>query len=342
MNTQNDNKYPLVSILFAVRNENDYISNALDSIVQQDYPEESIEIICVDGFSDDGTYEQLIEKIEIFRNLKVFRNSKRISAAGWNIGLEKSEGKYVLIISGHAKLSSNYIRECVNILQTSDYIGVSGPTTPVGLNNFGKLLALTMKSRFGVGNAQYFLSGKERIVETIVYGCYVKKALLEVGKFSEDIKRGQDWELNYRLRNRGYKLFQTPKIRSKYYVRSDLKSVWKRHFEAGKWKVKIIYDHPSSILPRHIIPLFFSLVLISLLFISFLNLMLFKIFLGIILCYFLAAMAVSISFCLKNSIKSLLFFPVIFFAMHFSYGLGMIIGIAQLFVYGILKKKQPI
>ena len=48
---------PFVSILLPVRNEARYIVQCLKAVADQDNPSERMEVLAVDGASDDGTYE---------------------------------------------------------------------------------------------------------------------------------------------------------------------------------------------------------------------------------------------------------------------------------------------
>lgn len=319
-----------VSVLFAVSNEIDHIESSIESILRQDYPEELIEIIFIDGLSSDGTYEILEKYKKRRKNIKLIRNQKIISAAGWNIGIRNAISKYILIMSGHAEISVNYIKECVHILETSDYAAVGGKTTPVGTNKFSDILAKTMQTKFGVGNATYFLSNKNKIAETIVFGCYRRDILIEIGGFDEAIFRGQDWDLNYRIRARGYNLFQLANISSKYYVRSSLKKVWKRHLAAGKWKIYIIRNHPKSLMLRHVIPFIFVVSLLSFFIIGFFN----KIFIFILLSEIGLYFSMGMVSLVKNKVNKVLQIITglaIYFVMHFSYGMGMLFQCFQYF-----------
>ena len=48
---------PFISIIIPCRNEGKFIGKALDSIIANDYPKDRLEILLVDGMSEDGTRE---------------------------------------------------------------------------------------------------------------------------------------------------------------------------------------------------------------------------------------------------------------------------------------------
>ena len=53
------NSLPTVSVVIPIHNEERYIEACLDSLLNQDYPMNLIECVCVDGMSTDSTREIL-------------------------------------------------------------------------------------------------------------------------------------------------------------------------------------------------------------------------------------------------------------------------------------------
>jgi len=332
--------YPKISIVFALRNEEKIIAETIQNIQNLDYPQDKIEIICAEGCSEDKTLDILREMKDKDSRIQILKNSKQIAASGWNIGIQASNSNFVLIMSGHAQLSKNYLKSGIEKLISDENIGgVSGPTKPVGKNAFGDLLASAYQSPFGVGNARYFLSKKEEEAETIVFGIYRKSVLVECGLFSEEIVRGQDWELNYRIRKHGYTLFLLPHIKSKYVVRGSFLAVWKRHFSAGKWKMTILKNHPKSILWRHFIPLAFAIIII----IGLIGALFYPRWMIGIVGGGIVYLVVSILFLAQLRKKRLLYeyvlMIVLFWIIQFSYGLGFLVGIIKLLFVSPFQKK---
>jgi len=50
-----DEKYPMITVVLPIRNEERFIASTLDQIFSQDYPKTRYEIIVADGMSDDRT-----------------------------------------------------------------------------------------------------------------------------------------------------------------------------------------------------------------------------------------------------------------------------------------------
>ncbi|MBC8147411.1 MAG: glycosyltransferase, partial [Bacteroidetes bacterium] len=67
-----------LSIIIPIRNECNFISNALDSIINQDFSRYNLEIIIADGMSDDGTREIIQNYHDKYPNIKIIDNPGRI------------------------------------------------------------------------------------------------------------------------------------------------------------------------------------------------------------------------------------------------------------------------
>lgn len=48
---------PIISIIIPCRNEEKFIGKRLDSLIKQDFPKENLEVLVVDGGSEDRTGE---------------------------------------------------------------------------------------------------------------------------------------------------------------------------------------------------------------------------------------------------------------------------------------------
>lgn len=69
-NSIQDNS-PLVSIVIPCRNEEKYIRKCLDSITVQNYPEDKLEVLVIDGMSEDsrrGIVEKAVNRCIVVRN----------------------------------------------------------------------------------------------------------------------------------------------------------------------------------------------------------------------------------------------------------------------------------
>jgi len=245
---------PFVSIVMPMRNEKNFIARCLDSIVDNDYPSDRFEVLVVDGMSIDRSREIVMKYSKRHNNIKLIDNPKRIRVTANNVGIRAAQGEIIISMDAHVLYARDYIRQCVELLQTTGATNVGGVQKAVGYNYVTKVIALATTTPFGIGDAEFRYLKKEKWVDTVYLGAWYKKTLQDVGLFSEDWLRNGDYELNYRIRKAGGKILLSPKIKCKYYVRGSLLKLAKQYFLYGIWRVKTIVTHPDSIRWRHLLP----------------------------------------------------------------------------------------
>ena len=323
---ENNFTFPFLSVLLAVKNEEKYIEHTLKMLFEQDYPQNKFEVIVADGCSDDKTPE-IIEKFSAkHENYTLVKNEKILSASGWNLGIERSQGEVVSFLSGHVDFKKDYYRKLVKRLD-KDICGVGGPSFTKGKGIKGKIISLAYLSIFGSGGASFLSDSEEGDVESIVFGCYWKKDIQKAGGFDENCFRGQDWDLNVRLRSLGYRLYKVNDVKTEPFVRDSFKSLWKRHYNAGLWKMYINRKYKNSFLVRHLIPPVFSLGLT----VAIIAGLFWSVLLLIPAFMFLFYLMISLQMTIKYHLKfyNIFIFMPVFFIIHYSYGVGFILGLGK-------------
>lgn len=104
-------KYPLVSVVLAIKNEEKHIENCIVSINNQTYPKDKIEIIVVDNNSTDKTKEIAKKYTNNIYNKGPERSAQR------NYGIiDKAKGEYALFLDADMIISPTVIEKSVNLL----------------------------------------------------------------------------------------------------------------------------------------------------------------------------------------------------------------------------------
>lgn len=321
-----DKNIPFISVVIPMYNEESYIQECLFSLIGQNYPKDKYEIIVVDGNSEDHSREKVSEIAKKNLLIKIYNNSKRIIPVSFNIGIEKAKGEIIIFVGAHAICEKDYISQCVFLLNNTDASNVGGIQNAVGTDYISHGISFAMLSPFGVGNAYFHFYKKEKFVDSVWGGAYRKETLIKLGGFDETYIKNQDYELNYRLRKMGGKIFLSPKIKCKYFVRNSIKKLTSQYFKYGYWKVKIINEHPDSIMLRQMVPPVFVISLIISMILLLLNL---SIGFFIPMIYFFINLLFSIQISYTKGFKYILILPIIFFTIHISWGIGFIIGLKK-------------
>ena len=323
---------PLVSIIIPTRNEAKNIKKCLTSIIENDYPQNKLEILVADGMSEDATKE-IVENFANTQNhnVRLIDNPEKIMPSGVNVGIKKANGEMIIILSGHSSIPSDFIMKNVEQLQQRndiDCVGGVWITYPGTDSIIAKAISLVLSSPFGVGNSYFRIgSNKPRYADTVPFGCYRREIFDEIGLFNEELVRTQDIEFNARIRKNGGKILLCPDIKSYYHARPTLAMLCKQYLRTGIWKIYLTKMSPGTLSIRHFIPIFFVLGLTGS---SILSLFWNQ---GLILLaliggsYLFASLLFSIKIGLKEGFKYIPILPVVFFSLHFSYSLGMLWGI---------------
>ena len=328
-------RYPFVSVLMPIRNEAEFIEGSLGAVMSQDYPHDRTEILISDGMSADTTREA-IERIKRNNpNIKItlLENPSQAVSGGMNVALASARGEVIIRVDGHTLIARDYIRECVTALERSGASNVGGPMNAIGAGRFAQAVAVATSSPFGVGGARFHYSKREEWVDTVYMGAWPRDVFRRIGMFDQEMVRNQDDEFNYRLRAAGGKIFLTPRIKSQYYNRATIRSLWRQYFEYGYWKVRVMQKHSGQMQPRQFVPPLFVAACLALL----LLLPLFPVtgyFLGIGLSTYMIANIIASIVSLRKSKSSLLHLvPIAFATLHLAYGLGFLTGFVRFWSY---------
>ena len=242
---------PAVSVVLPVLNEELHLANAVQSILSQDYAG-TLEIILALGPSKDKTNE-IAERLALAdKRILLVNNPSGRTAAGLNLALNKSSNPVIVRVDAHAEIQRNYISLAIEVMKSSGAVNVGGIMGAQGVSSFEKAVARAMRSPFGVGASRFHTGGDSGYVDTVYLGVFLRAAVIAVGGFDERFIRAQDWELNFRLRQAGGKIFFDPRLHVTYRPRSTVKALAKQYFEYGRWRRVVSRRHKGTINYRYL------------------------------------------------------------------------------------------
>lgn len=333
-----EKQIPIVSVIVPILNEEKYISSFLESLEQQDYAAENMEIFLVDGQSTDRT-RSLIEDFQAssILNITLIDNPDKIQSSAMNLGIKHSVGKYIIRLDAHTIYESNYIRSCVELLDTRDVANVGFYLVTRGKGKVGGSIAKALSSPFGVGSSQFRISREEIDTDTVPFGAFRRDIFQEVGLFNEYLACNEDNDINSRIRSKGYKILLSNKSFASYFCRDTLTSLGKMAIRNGKWNVYSLYYSHQSMSIKYFIPFFFVAALVGSALLSTVFPFMGMMFALVLLSY----MSVNSYFSSKLADNGAEFFRLlmIFFTFHFCYGVGSMIGIVG-YIEKVIRK-QP-
>ena len=236
---------PAVAVVMPVLNEENYLEAAVLAILSQDY-EGPIQVVLALGPSTDRTNEVAARIIAGDSRVSSVQNPTGRTPEGLNAALAATTQEIVVRVDAHSELSDGYIRLAVETLQRTGADNVGGIMGARGVTKFEKAVAAAMTSPLGVGSASFHTGGSEGPAETVYLGVFKRSALERVGGYDPAFTRAQDWEMNYRIRSTGGKVWFNPDLFVTYRPRPNVFKLAKQYFEYGSWRHEVMRRHPET------------------------------------------------------------------------------------------------
>lgn len=318
---------PLVSFIVPCRNEARYLARSLRSLVTQDYPADRLEIIVVDGQSEDGSADIARELLsDAPQHTLVVANPERTTPAALNIALAHARGDVVVFVIAHCELAADYVRNAVELLASTGADCVGGPIQTRGHTRAGEAIALALSSPFGVGGVAFRTKpGYRGYADTAAFGAYPKAVFDRIGGFDPAFHRNVDSEFNFRLTRSGGRIWLDPALRATYHSRATFRSLCRQYFYTGASKVLILAKYGHMPAWRHYVPGAFVATVAA------------AVIAAVVLRRPLIAWAVLVPYVFAVLAGSVLaakrrlgLLPLVVLAMptlHFSYGIGFLVGL---------------
>ena len=200
--------FPLVSFLIPTYNEEKCIGKCLESILDQDYPLEKLEVIVIDGLSSDKT-------VEITRNypVKVVVNKKRIIPEACTLGIQIAQGDIVAFMGADSELPQrNWIKLMIAPLLLDEQVAGSIPILKPNKNypaisRFFSLMQADPFIVFAYGSGLEVKNGYVTEENYFPMGISVIRKQLLAGpqSFKSSLQRSEDVDITFRLVKQGYK-----------------------------------------------------------------------------------------------------------------------------------------
>ena len=320
-----------VSIVIPCRNEEPFIGPCLESIVVSDYPKTDLEVLIVDGMSQDGTRAIIEEYTRRYEWVRRIDNPRGIIPVAMNLGIAAARGAVIMKMDAHSTYDPLYITICMRYLDTHRVDGVGGVlrTVPRRPSLAGRSIAASLSHVFGAGTS-YFKTGvlRPRLVDAVAFGCYRRGVFEKVGLYNEDLVRSSDADLNVRLRQAGCRLLLVPEAVACYYAESNMARYWGRNYADGLWVTYPLKFGSRVFSLRHLVPMFFVSTLIGVTALTLLSPRFLWVLVGVLGSYAVASAVSSVQIAwAERSPGLLLAAPVAFAVRHVGHGLGCLVGL---------------
>lgn len=244
---------PTVSYVMPVLNEAEYVRDAVQGILGQDF-DGSKEIILAVGPSADGT-NAVVEQMALEDSrIRWVQNPSGRTPSGLNLAIKASTAPIVIRVDAHSVLDSQYTRRGVATLLRSGAADVGGRMDAQGRNSLQRAVAAAYNSPLGLGGAAYHSGAPEGPAESAYLGIFRRSIFDEVGFYDESLWRGQDWELCLRIRQAGEDVWFDPSLKTTYFPRDNYRRLAAQSYAAGVWRGELARRYPEGKTLRHFAP----------------------------------------------------------------------------------------
>ena len=226
---------PKVTVGVCVRNCEGFVKEAIESIMNQDFPHELMEVIFVDDGSEDETLSIIKSHIpKMDMKVKVFHHEWKGLGYSRNVVVDNATGDFILWVDGDMTLSGDFISKLVEFMKKNPKIGIAKGKQ--ALQPGGNMLATLETYSRAVARMVDYQSEKARSKSLGTGGSmYRLGAIRQVGGFDENLKGyGEDQDIEIRVRTKGW-LLATTDAKFLDYERYGLawRSLWRRYWLRG-------------------------------------------------------------------------------------------------------------
>jgi glycosyltransferase involved in cell wall biosynthesis len=317
-----------LGIVIAVRNEERWLDELFESLVQQADLGSVVCIAVVDGRSEDNSRVIVRNWIARLPMLRLLENAARIAPVAFNIGIRACRdagADVVLMLSGHGSLHSGFLSGLQEVLASDDaaIVGcVHDFPTPV--SSFERASQAFAESRLGRRLRSF--SRLKGLTETDLAMCPAIRAEVfdSVGLFDETMVRNQDIDFQVRARAAGFRIVTAPQLKSRYSPPTSLGRLLRQMYGNGLWVGYRVSSHQI----RHLVPSAFVGGLVLVAAAAVVEGGIWKWVLAAIGGTYLAALLGATLTWSRKIGRSAVWLPLLFVGSHFLYAAGTFRGVA--------------
>lgn len=222
-----------------VLNERAYLQHAVESVLAQDL-DVPAELVLALGPSTDGTTELARALASGDDRIRLVDNPAAHIPVGLNAAIRASRYPTIIRVDAHSELSPGYAARALRTLDRTGAANVGGVMHAEGRTPFQKAVARLYNSPVGLGGGAYHGGARESEAESAYLGVMRRDVLDEVGLFDETIRRGEDWELNLRIRQAGHLVWFDPELSVTYWPRESWLRLARQFRATGAWRGELV------------------------------------------------------------------------------------------------------
>jgi succinoglycan biosynthesis protein ExoA len=242
-----------VSVIMPVRNAERHLAESVRHVLSQAYPGE-LELVLAVGPSKDRTGQIARDLAAADARITVVDNPSGQIPSALNAAVRASRHPVIVRVDVRSRLPAGYLAAVVRRLRQTGAANIGGVMAAEGITPFQQAVAWAMTSPAGVGSARFHTGGTEGPADSVYLGTFRREAIEKVGGYDEQYLRGEDWEMNYRIREAGGLIWFQPELRVTYRPRSTIRELASQYFLYGRWRHAVARRHAGTMTLRYLAP----------------------------------------------------------------------------------------
>jgi glycosyltransferase involved in cell wall biosynthesis len=209
----------MVTLGLCVKNSEKTISDSINSIINQTYPPEFVQLVIVDGCSADNTVKILMDcTARTDARVDFYSDSGNGLGFARQIVVTNSVGKYLIFADGDVTLSSNFFTEQVKFMEGNPGVGVA----------YAKPTSRPYSRGTLVSNITALFNYADECSRGSTATIFRTEAVLQVGGFDISIKgAAEDIDLIARIQANGWSVSVNDKARFSHKFRESIGEFWR-------------------------------------------------------------------------------------------------------------------
>jgi glycosyltransferase involved in cell wall biosynthesis len=227
----------IVTIGICVKNREDLVSKAIQSVAEQEYPRNLMETIIVDDGSTDRTLSVVKTSVqELGLSARIVHQKWKGLGPARNVVVKGASSKYIIWVDSDMQLARDFVKTQVAFMEEHPHVAIAKGSYGMYDTNIVSSLE----------NIEFITTNSQRMrqIDANALGTggsiYRVEAIRAVGGFNDSIKgSGEDAEAENRIRQAGWKLEITSAVFFEI-RRSSWRSIWEEYFWHGKGSMQVV------------------------------------------------------------------------------------------------------
>ena len=164
-------KQKLISVIIAIKDEERFIGECLQSLIDQSFPKKHYQLVIVDGGSTDRTIKIVKKYMKKYpKFIKFYHNPKQWQASGRNIGIRNVKSEFIAYIDGHCKATKDWLETLYKSMKETNDSLVAGVgsihISPKDDSLLGKAIGYVFDSELGGLGSSFRTIKKKMLVHS--------------------------------------------------------------------------------------------------------------------------------------------------------------------------------